>query len=146
MVNIRRLIKSDILPIVRLEEMYLGETFGEEMLEAELDSNIAKFYTILEDDKVIGYIGCYVYIGDIEVLNFVIDEEYQRKGYGQMLFDYMVNETGHVRSITLEVRRSNEKGKNFYFKNGFREVGVRKEYYKNKEDALVLLKEYIWEY
>lgn len=143
MVNIRRLIKSDILPIVRLEEMYLGETFGEEMLEAELDSNIAKFYTILEDDKVIGYIGCYVYIGDIEVLNFVIDEAYQRKGYGQMLFDYMVNETGHVRSITLEVRRSNEKGKNFYFKNGFKEVGVRKEYYKNKEDALVLLKEYV---
>ena len=143
MVNIRRLIKSDILPIVRLEEMYLGETFGEEMLEAELDSNIAKFYTILEDDKVIGYIGCYVYIGDIEVLNFVIDEAYQRKGYGQMLFDYMVNETGQVRSITLEVRRSNEKGKNFYFKNGFKEVGVRKEYYKNKEDALVLLKEYV---
>ncbi len=143
MVNIRPLIKEDIKTIVRLEELYLGETIGEEMLENEINNPVIKFFTILEDEKVLGYIGCYIYLTDVEVLNFVIDEAYQRKGYGQLLFDYMVSRVSNIKNITLEVRRSNTKAQNFYFKNGFKEVGVRKAYYKNNEDALVLLKEYI---
>ena len=51
-----------------------------------------------------------------------------------------------VKKITLEVRASNIKGINFYTKNGFKQVGVRKKYYKNGEDALLLLKEFIWKF
>lgn len=145
MVNVRKMEFRDIKKVVELEEKYLLESLGEKLLASELSekNNGVSFYVIENDDVVIGYIGRYYFFHEAEVLNFVVDESYQRQGYGQKLFDKMVKDMKDVKKITLEVRASNIKGINFYTKNGFKQVGVRKKYYKNGEDALLLLKEFI---
>lgn len=145
MVNVRKMEFRDIKKVVELEEKYLLESLGEKLLASELSekNNGVSFYVIENDDVVIGYIGRYYFSQEAEVLNFVVDESYQRQGYGQKLFDKMVEDMKDVKKITLEVRASNIKGINFYTKNGFKQVGVRKKYYKNGEDALLLLKEFI---
>lgn len=145
MVNVRKMGFRDIKKVVELEEKYLLESLGEKLLASELSekNNGVSFYVIENDDVVIGYIGRYYFFQEAEVLNFVVDESYQRQGYGQKLFDKMVEDMKDVKKITLEVRASNIKGINFYTKNGFKQVGVRKKYYKNGEDALLLLKEFI---
>lgn len=145
MVNVRKMEFCDIKKVVELEEKYLLESLGEKLLASELSekNNGVSFYVIENDDVVIGYIGRYYFFQEAEVLNFVVDESYQRQGYGQKLFDKMVEDMKDVKKITLEVRASNIKGINFYTKNGFKQVGVRKKYYKNGEDALLLLKEFI---
>ena len=148
MVNVRKMEFRDIKKVVELEEKYLLESLGEKLLASELSekNNGVSFYVIENDDVVIGYIGRYYFLQEAEVLNFVVDESYQRQGYGQKLFDKMVEDMKDVKKITLEVRASNIKGINFYTKNGFKQVGVRKRYYKNGEDALLLLKEFIWKF
>lgn len=145
MVNVRKMEFRDIKKVVELEEKYLLESLGEKLLASELSekNNGVSFYVIENDDVVIGYIGRYYFFQEAEVLNFVVDESYQRQGYGQKLFDKMVEDMKDVKKITLEVRASNIKGINFYTKNCFKQVGVRKRYYKNGEDALLLLKEFI---
>ena len=145
MVNVRKMEFRDIKKVVELEEKYLLESLGEKLLASELSekNNGVSFYVIENDDVVIGYIGRYYFFQEAEVLNFVVDESYQRQGYGQKLFDKMVEDMKDVKKITLEVRASNIKGINFYTKNGFKQVGVRKKYYKNGEVALLLLKEFI---
>lgn len=145
MVNVRKMEFRDIKKVVELEEKYLLESLGEKLLASELSekNNGVSFYVIENDDVVIGYIGRYYFFQEAEVLNFVVDESYQRQGYGQKLFDKMVEDMKDVKKITLEVRATNIKGINFYTKNGFKQVGVRKKYYKNGEDALLLLKEFI---
>lgn len=145
MVNVRKMEFRDIKKVVELEEKYLLESLGEKLLASELSekNNGVSFYVIENDDVVIGYIGRYYFFQEAEVLNFVVDESYQRQGYGQKLFDKVVEDMKDVKKITLEVRASNIKGINFYTKNGFKQVGVRKKYYKNGEDALLLLKEFI---
>lgn len=145
MVNVRKMEFRDIKKVVELEEKYLLESLGEKLLASELSekNNGVSFYVIENDDVVIGYIGRYYFFQEAEVLNFVVDESYQRQGYGQKLFDKMVEDMKDVKKITLEVRASNIKGINFYTRNGFKQVGVRKRYYKNGEDALLLLKEFI---
>lgn len=148
MVNVRKMEFRDIKKVVELEEKYLLESLGKKLLASELSekNNGVSFYVIENDDVVIGYIGRYYFFQEAEVLNFVVDESYQRQGYGQKLFDKMVEDMKDVKKITLEVRASNIKGINFYTKNGFKQVGVRKKYYKNGEDALLLLKEFIWKF
>ena len=148
MVNVRKMEFRDIKKVVELEEKYLLESLREKLLASELSekNNGVSFYVIENDDVVIGYIGRYYFFQEAEVLNFVVDESYQRQGYGQKLFDKMVEDMKDVKKITLEVRASNIKGINFYTKNGFKQVGVRKKYYKNGEDALLLLKEFIWKF
>ena len=146
MVKIRLLQKEDIKKIVYLEESFLGETLGEEMLESELDSKVTKFYVATLNDEIVGYIGRYEFLGEAEILNFVVDETYQRQGIGQLLFNQVESDIQDLQKMTLEVRESNTKAINFYKKNGFKQISIRKHYYKNGEDAKVLIKEYLWEY
>ena len=124
MVNVRKMEFRDNKKVVELEEKYLLESLGEKLRASELSekNNGVSFYVIENDDVVIGYIGRYYFFQEAEVLNFVVDESYQRQGYGQKLFDKMVEDMKDVKKITLEVRASNIKGINFYTKNGFKQV------------------------
>lgn len=143
MIKIDKLIKEDIAQVVLLEEQFLGETLGVEMLENELDNEFMCFLSAKESKKVLGYIGAYVINGELEILNFVVDENFQRTGIGTLLFNELLNRYPDTKSVVLEVREQNEKGINFYKKNNFNVISKRKHYYKNGDDALVMMKEII---
>ena len=142
---IRKVEEKDILKIVELEEQIFNETLGYEMIKNELNNPLVWFRLIEEENKIIGYIGGYFYLEDGEILNFLIDEEYQHQGYGTILFDSIMEEAKQIgiKRVTLEVRESNVKGINFYNKNNFKQISMRKHYYKNGENAIVMMKELI---
>ena len=141
MFKIDKLTKEDIPQVVLLEEQFLGETLGTEMLENELSNEFMCFLVAKESKKVLGYIGAYVVSDELEILNFVVDESYQRTGIGTSLFNEILKRYPNANSVILEVREQNEKGINFYKKNNFNVISKRKHYYKNGDHALVMMKE-----
>lgn len=141
MFKIDKLTKEDIPQVVLLEEQFLGETLGTEMLENELSNEFMCFLVAKENKKVLGYIGAYVVSDELEILNFVVDESYQRTGIGTSLFNEILKRYPNANSVILEVREQNEKGINFYKKNNFNVISKRKHYYKNGDHALVMMKE-----
>ena len=141
MVTISRLTKEDICQVVLLEEKFLGETLGEEMLNAELNNSAMCFLSTKEDEKVLGYIGAYVIEDSMEILNFVVDETHQRSGIGTLLFNTLLDLYPKTLSVVLEVREHNQKAFNFYKKQNFNVISMRKHYYKNGDNALVMMKE-----
>ena len=143
MIKIDKLTKEDIPQVVLLEEQFLGETLGSEMLENELENEFMCFLSAKDNKKVLGYIGAYVINGELEILNFVVDGLHQRTGIGTLLFNELLNRYHDAKSVVLEVREQNEKGINFYKKNNFNVISKRKHYYKNGDDALVMMKEII---
>jgi ribosomal-protein-alanine N-acetyltransferase len=143
MIKIDKLTKEDIPQVVLLEEQFLGETLGSEMLENELENEFMCFLSAKDNQKVLGYIGAYVINGELEILNFVVDGLHQRTGIGTLLFNELLNRYPDAKSVVLEVREQNEKGINFYKKNNFNVISKRKHYYKNGDDALVMMKEII---
>ena len=143
MIKIDKLTKEDIPQVVLLEEQFLGETLGSEMLENELENEFMCFLSAKDNKKVLGYIGAYVINGELEILNFVVDGNFQRTGIGTLLFNELLNRYPAAKTVVLEVREQNEKGINFYKKNNFNVISKRKHYYKNGDDALVMMKEII---
>ena len=140
--TIRPLTKADIAQVVAMEATYLGETLGVEMLHNEIDNPVVTFLVIEIKDQVIGYIGGYFYQQEGEILNFVIHGLYQRQGLGQALWNELITRK-HPKRITLEVRQNNLNAIAFYQKNGFQQITVRKHYYQDGTDALVMIREYI---
>ncbi|WP_241210460.1 GNAT family N-acetyltransferase [Brachyspira hampsonii] len=61
---------------------------------------------------------------------------------GEKLLLYLFKdaENNNILSIKLDLHENNLKAKNFYIKNGFKEIAVRKKYYNNKFDALIMEK------
>lgn len=143
MKEVRRLVISDIPKIIELEEKFLGETLGQELLEASSNVPYLYFYVVTFSNQVVGYIGSYLLYESGEILNFVVDEVYQHQGYGQMLLDKVITKCQEigVKNLTLEVNVNNQKGINFYQKNQFKTVNIRKHYYEDGSDAYLMLKE-----
>lgn len=143
MIEIRKLLISDIPNVIELEIKYLGETLGKDLLESTTMAPYLYFYVAIVDEKLVGYIGSSILYEDSEILNFVVDEKYQRQGIGQLLLNQVLRKCAEKRAdkITLEVKVTNIKGQNFYQKNGFTIVNIRKKYYEDGSDAYLMLKE-----
>ncbi|MDE7161529.1 MAG: ribosomal protein S18-alanine N-acetyltransferase [Anaeroplasmataceae bacterium] len=135
---------EDIPQIVELEKKHLESTLGEEYYQKDLTNSLAKHYVCEEDGHIIGFVSSVFDGFSLDILNVVIDQAYQSKGYGTKLltslFDGLL--LLGLNHVSLEVRESNTKAIGLYEKLGFKTVRTRKEYYKNKEDALFMLKVY----
>jgi len=80
---------------------------------------------------------------EAEILNLAILPEKRRRGEGRALLEKALAEfqTRGVRRVFLEVRESNVKAIAFYKKHGFSETGRRKAYYREPEEAALLMEQ-----
>ena len=143
MLKLRDLWISDVEKLVELEAKLLGETFGSEMLANEARNPLAKFIVATYAKQVIGYIGGWVVADDLEIINFVIDPGYWHQGIGQKMFNRLIEDakTKGAKTICLEVKENNQRAVNFYTLQGLKKVRVRKNYYHDGKDAIVMMKE-----
>lgn len=107
----------------------------------DLNNSNFKCLMAIYKGEIVGYIS-FSYIFDIEIEAIVVKLSYQRQGIGSILLDYIFNFAcnNKINNIFLEVRKSNFAAISLYKKFGFKEISVRKNYYKNNEDALILKK------
>ena len=75
---------------------------------------------------------------EYHVLNFALKKNYQHRGYGKLFFNIIINEYILDGSVFLEVKRSNLSAINFYKKFNFKEIGLKKKYYSDGEDAIIM--------
>ena len=74
-----------------------------------------------------------------DILNIGIDPDFKRQGYGTALLDHLIKELKkrNIGEIFLEVRAGNKSAVQFYKKQGFKKISVRKNYYtKNSKNQL----------
>lgn len=93
--------------------------------------------------QVIGYAVGFLLFEEFHLANIAVGRQWRRSGYGRFLLEHVLEEVGHAGAlfVTLEVRVSNHRAIDLYQKYGFREIAIRREYYRRpKEDALVMLK------
>ena len=69
--------------------------------------------------------------------NIIVNKNYRDKGIGTKLLNYIVDNYKDINSIMLEVRESNNAAIEFYKKNNFKVINVRKRCFGN-EDALIM--------
>jgi [ribosomal protein S18]-alanine N-acetyltransferase len=91
-------------------------------------------------DRVIGYGGIAVQVGEGHVTNIAVEPSWQGERVGaRMLLDSVRHaSTNGASALTLEVRVGNERAVRLYRHFGFGPVGTRPRYYPNGDDALIL--------
>ena len=109
--------------------------------ENELKDDNAQSVVLIENSVLIGFLFAKVICDDMEILNVGIHKEYQGKGYGKKLMEYILNfaDVQNIKNVFLEVNDKNEKAKGLYLSFGFEENRRRKKYY-GEEDGLELIK------
>ncbi len=141
---VRPMVLEDINDVIKAEEEAFDSSLGFDMLYTELKMNPFAYYFVLEvDEKFGGYIGSWIEKDHSEIINFLIVPEYQGNGFGSLLLSFLIDLVKAIGapSISLEVRESNEKAISLYEKFGFKYSHTRNGYYRNGENALVLILE-----
>lgn len=98
--------------------------------------NISIFYE-KNISEIIAYIIVLDALDTMEILKVATVQNYKNKGLATNLINFVKNE--YKKDIFLEVRFSNSIAINFYLKNNFEKISLRKNYYSdNNEDAIIM--------
>jgi len=116
------------------KDIFKNSAFSKESTENLVKADNSFIYAYLVDEKVCGYLMVLDSIDVYEILAITTVEEYRNKGIAQELLDKI-----KTKDIFLEVRESNKKAINFYKKNNFKQISIRKGYYSDPtEDAIIM--------
>ena len=139
---------------------YMSETDIEVSRDIEINSNPVPwteknfldclrkdYYCLVQevDQEVSGFAIQNISLNESHLLNIGIKEMFRNRGLGQELLEQIVHasKTMGCKKIFLEVRVSNNQAIGLYNKTGFKQVSVKRNYYRlpdGREDALVMSK------
>ena len=117
------------------KEIFKNSAFSIEYLKTLIKNDNSFIYIYLIDNQVCGYLMVLDSIDVYEILAIATIEEYRNKGIAQELLDKI-----KTKDIFLEVRESNQVAINFYKKNKFKEISVRKNYYSEPNENAIIMK------
>lgn len=95
-------------------------------------------------DELIGYLGFWMVVDNIDIINLAVKNKHKRSGVATMLFSDLnvISKALKVKTITLEVNVNNLAAINLYKQQGFKILRKIKDYYqKSKDDAYLMQKE-----
>ena len=134
MVHISLCKKRDYKTLIQIEKSIFKNPISVNELKS-FEINESHVIWKIEKIKIIGFV-CFFHVRDeIEIIKICIIKSHQRKNYGSIL----INEIKklNIKKIFLEVSIENVHAINFYLKNGFQKIGVRKGYYANDKSSRI---------
>ncbi|WP_427169987.1 ribosomal protein S18-alanine N-acetyltransferase [Fusobacterium nucleatum] len=136
---IRKLAINDVDYIEQIfnleKEIFINSAFNKTYLETLIKADNSFIYVYLIENKVCGYLMVLDSIDVYEILAIATVKEYRNKGIAQELLDKI-----KTKDIFLEVRESNQIAINFYKKNNFKEISIRKNYYSEPNENAIIMK------
>jgi len=90
---------------------------------------------------ILGYGGFWMMVDEAHISTIAVQPNWRRRGIGELLLVAMLDRAMELGAeiATLEVRVSNIIAQNLYRKYGFEQVGLRRKYYRDRdEDALIM--------
>ncbi len=142
-IKIRPMTEKDIDEVYEINRLSFSAPWSRENFEREiLNNKIAKYFVVEKDNKIVGYIGFWKIFCEAQITAIAVHPDFRKKGVGEAMLDYIIElcRKNSIEEIVLEVRVSNTIAQNLYIKKGFKKVGIRKWYYRDGEDALVMIK------
>ena len=106
---------------------------------SEFNKKGVKVVALLLKKKIIGIYVIQTIIDETQINFFSIKQKFRRKGYGSYLMSYLLKECekSNIKKLLLEVSETNSIAEDFYCKFNFLTVGRRKNYYKDRADAVL---------
>lgn len=91
-------------------------------------------------ERILGMVGFWTMAGEAHISTIGVRSAYRRQGLGELLLISAIElaQTLDATIVTLEVRVSNLPAQTLYDKYAFTRVGLRKGYYSDSEDAVMM--------
>ncbi|QBI52354.1 ribosomal protein S18-alanine N-acetyltransferase [Streptomonospora litoralis] len=146
--RVRPMSEFDLPAVMELERaLFPGDAWSEDMMRSELAESTRHYYVACrsggaagEDGPVMAYAGLRAVPPDGDVQTIAVDRSWWGRGVASALLTELLGAayTRGVREVLLEVRSDNPRAKELYRRFMFTEIGVRRGYYRDGVDAIVM--------
>jgi len=154
--KIRDATHRDLSGIVQIERLSFDNPWSRDAFERELLLPFSRLIVAaevsaknpvqitvpisVEDVSLSGFLCRWIVADECHILNVAVHPQMRQNGIGKLLMQHALAEarskSAHV--VTLEVRRSNLAARSLYRKLEFQERRLRRNYYGQGEDAIVM--------
>lgn len=121
-------------------EKKFADVFTKNNVKGDIENNqFTNYFTYIIDNESVAFINYYIMYERAELININVLEGFQNQNIATKLIDEMIKDcqNQNVNSITLEVKKTNNKAIHLYKKLGFQEIGIRKGYYQGIDGILM---------
>lgn len=139
--DIRRAVPDDAPRIAALEAEIFSDPWDVKDIFSYICTSGGMCFVATNGDEVLAYIIGRLIAPEGEIYRIATRPSHRRRGIAYRLLDYAAKtERGHgLECLFLEVRKQNVPARNLYHAYGFRELGERKNYYKDPPDDAVVM-------
>ena len=141
--DFRRSIPADATGIAALEEEIFSDAWSYRDIQDLICTEGGMCFTAIDGGEVIAYVIGRLIAPEGEIYRVAVAPHKRQRGIGYRLLDYAVKTAKGqgLERLFLEVRSKNVPAIRLYTAYGFKEIGIRKNYYKNPDDdAIVMLR------
>lgn len=112
------------------------------ILKDDFASDHSKYIVAKIDDEIVGFAGIKIIIDEADIMNIAVRMDKRKLGIGSLLLEKLVSIAiaANCISINLEVNINNEAAIHLYEKYDFKRIGLRKKYYNNTDNAIIMKK------
>ena len=141
---VRLIAEIDLDAILTIEHECYPYPWSLPQFRQELANPVASILVGEIDAQVVGYICYWLIAGEMQILNLATAPRLRRHGIGAQLLEQAFSrcEGSELSSSWLEVRSGNRAAIALYQRYGFTLSGTRRAYYRDGEDALVMVKHF----
>lgn len=124
-------------------ESGFADGWNERMIRSSFEAGGFYALGVIKEGVPIAAVTYFVAVDAADIEHVAVAVPYRRKGYAKMLLSECERrlKEAAVAKIFLEVREGNAPARSLYAACGYVSAGVRKKYYPDGENAIVMLKE-----
>lgn len=140
----RRMEERDLEQVVAIETATFSMPWSREAFLESMNNPSHVYVVAAEGETIFGYCGMWGIAGEGQINNVAVRKDARGRGTGFEMMEFVLleGERQGLEVFTLEVRESNAAAIHVYEKVGFKNVGIRKDFYDlPKENAVIMWKE-----
>lgn len=139
---------------IKISEMTLADVYSLEdtlqenfdnfwnyrILKSEFDNINSKYIVAKENNEIVGFAGIMIIEDSCDIMNIVTRKDKRHTGIASLMLNSLISiaKSKKLSQITLEVNEKNYLAINLYNKFHFKNIGIRKKYYNNRDNAIIM--------
>lgn len=138
--HIENIKEEYIDKVLEINSLSFKDAWCKTSFVKELENNFAHYIVAIKDNEVVGYAGIWIILDEANIISIAVHPKYRGMNISCELMNGILTicKNNKVNSLTLEVRKSNLIAQNLYKKFNFIEEGIRKKYYPDGEDGIIM--------
>lgn len=139
-IEIFKMLPNDLEEIKQNLQTDFDDFWNFEIFKEELVNNNSIYLVLKYENEIIAFGGIKIILDEADIMNIVTKKDKRNLGFAGLLLNELINlgKKKNCKTITLEVNENNLPAIKLYKNFNFKEVGKRKNYYKNGDTAILM--------